>query len=1301
MALGFIAAWAIADPVPVANPGFEQDADGDGMPDGWAKFVHGEGFQLALSDEVRHSGERSMRITGLPDHGSRACVLQVTQPVPPAPAFRLSFYIRGEGQATGILRFRYQNADGEDADFTHHFDISDVSPGEWREKSFEFPINKELAQLPQTRIEIILYQHGTGDIYYDDVGLEALKEWTPRMDAAAQPLQTPRRPADGRSVLQNPPDFTWNPAPTAEAYELQLCPDETFGEGTIAVDGLSYNCYSHSRVLQVGAWHWRYRFVDMSGAVSEWSPVWRFEIPPDAFDFPVPPPEELLTQIPADHPRVYTTADTLKEFRKRRDGPMRDWWEKFSARLDNYLDQELPQEPGPEYDFSKREGPLTAADKKNMDELRGLGSRASTRMWELAFGYLVSGDERYAAAATQRLMSIAQWDPEGTTGYRNHDQVFRDLAWKSACAYDWLQDQLTPEQRAKALEAIAARGRILYRDFQEDSRPIYQWPYDSHGWTSMGLLGVIAIALAHDLPEADEWFKFIAATYTPLYPPWGGEEGGWCQGVSYWKYSCWYAAIYFDALKSATGLDMYDKAFCRNNGWYKLYMHPPWCKRAHFGDENIAGPGASDARNLLLYATRYNNPYFKWYADQIPGARDSGVYGYWCYDYDMPSKPPVDLVQSRYQPDIGWVAMHSDLSDPDDIMLMFKSSPYGSFNHSHADQNSFVIYGFGEPLLIDSGYYDWYGSPHDRQWTRQTKAHNDILVNGEGQPIFDITAKGHIADYFASPGGVYAVGDATQAYRGKLTKFLRHIIYVRPSAFLIYDELEAAEPSTFTWCCHALEKMQLDEENRRITITKGDATLEVFFALPEGITMRQDNDFGVGPQGRYASKPKQWHCYVESTEKAMKQRFMTLIRLHRYGEEASAGVEPGETGEGVAATLGEIIGLASGERGEAFASRDLRFDGDLCMGLADQTRASATILAANATELADPEAGMFLFRATKPVTLCVRMAADPVEPKVVEAHVRVAEPTALTLITAADTGLFRLNGRSLRKGEYSYDGSTSSLTVNLPAGEHILETSEEAALEFGALDITVAGEPGDLDLQTYNRYAGGRLLYGTLTATPGPYRLRASLPEHPGVTLNGIALRGDEPLIWLSHTNYVQVRSNQPGDVALSFTPLEYDSAPSPALTLDALPDNAIVFEAETFTAHGGGNPRRYSHRTFLSGGIGVGEWTIPGMWLEWKLQLPRTGNYHLALKCATHEAYADRLILLDGNPLGASLRNYRFENTGGFGATPQEWKHLVVTGAVDAKPTVLHLEAGEHTLRMLCLSGLLNLDYLALVPAP
>ncbi len=1258
-ALALLAAIGVwAEPMQFTNPGFELDENADGLPDGWQKAVHGDNFEIALSEDFAHSGERSVRITGLPDHGDRACVLQRSKPALAAVAYHMSVFVRGEGRGTGILRFHYTDAQGEPADMTHHFDIAGFNPDDWHEFTIDLAAPKAMRDAAEGAVEIILYQRGDGDLYYDDLSVETMDVWAPKLTEAQQATATPRAPAGERRVLQNPPGLTWPGEQFAHRYELQLARDVDFTQGLITIADLPYNCLQYSAPLAPGDWHWRYRYSDTDGNASEWSESWRFEVPADAVEFTLPAPDDLLALIPAGHPRVYTCAEKLEEFRGLRgDRDADPWWQSWNQRMANWLKTDVPSEPGPEFDFSQRQGSLTADGMAKMNELRGMGGRATTPMWELAFGYLISGNEEWGRSAADRLVAMSSWDPEGSTGYRSHDQVFRDIAWKSACAYDWLHDLLTDEQRTLVRDSVAARGAILYRDFAEDARPIYQAPFDSHGWTSMGLLGVISIALAHDVPEADEWFRFTSAVYPVLYPPWGGEEGGWCQGPSYWKYSVSYAAIYMDALKSATGVNMYDKAFCRNNGYYKLYMHPPWCDRAHFGDENIAGPGYSDRMNMLMYATLYDDPYFKWYADQIPGTIDKGVFGYWRYDESQPARPPADIPQSRYFADIGWVGMHSDLSDPNDIMLMFKSSWFGSFNHSHADQNSFVVYGHGEPLLIDSGYYDWYGAPHDRSWTRETKAHNDILVDGEGQPVFDITARGEITDYFEAPPGCYTVGDASAAYGGKLSKFVRHVLYLRPDAFLIVDELEADEPRTWTWTCHALEEMEIDEDARRVRVKQGDATLDIAFAAPTGLTIRR-------PQGRYADLPDQWHCYAETTEPSTTQRFVTLMRVGEGGEAPELTLTEAEAGEGFSARMGPVLAIVREGGDTPVQIRGGNFDGDMViMGPPELGMGQVSALAVHAREFERA------FTASRPATVALRVDVDA--QALLDANARVTEPTELKL------------------------WSVPTLTLDLPPGQHAI-TRADAHDAIGGVSVTMDGALADLAPETVPVYSGGQLLLGELTTDPGLYTVAAYADAR--VSINSSALSVDGGIVWLNETNAIEARLAKPSEIRLDMTSITVDSEPRLATVLDELPADAIVIEAETFTDSGGGTASRYSHRTFLSGGVGVGEWTIPGMWITWRLNaLP--GRYHLVLKGSTHETHADRLILLDDQPISDGFLTHRFAHTGGFGATPEEWQDLLVTGA-DGEPLRLDLTDGTHTLTMVCLANRLNLDYLALIPA-
>src|SRR5690606_22701094 len=63
------------------------------------------------------------------------------------------------------------------------------------------------------------------------------------------------------------------------------------------------------------------------------------------------------------------------------------------------------------------------------------------------------------------------------------------------------------------------------------------------------------------------------------------------------------------------------------------------------------------------------------------------------------------LKRTRIFPDAGLVYMHSDLRNPSrNLMFAMRSSPFGSYGHMLADQNTFnILYG-GQPLFFHSGH---------------------------------------------------------------------------------------------------------------------------------------------------------------------------------------------------------------------------------------------------------------------------------------------------------------------------------------------------------------------------------------------------------------------------------------------------------------------------------------------------------------------------------------------------------------------------------------------------------------------
>ena len=185
-----------------------------------------------------------------------------------------------------------------------------------------------------------------------------------------------------------------------------------------------------------------------------------------------------------------------------------------------------------------------------------------------------------------------------------------------------------------------------------------------------------------------------------------------------------------------------------------------------------------------------DNPYAKWYAENAAGMDNISDYSDYYADMaaDVEEKSPADLPLSHVFKDIGVAVLTSDLADPNRIQLTFRSSPYGTYNHSFSDNNGFLISAFGENLVIHSGYYDAYGSPHEQNIYRRSPSNNTITVaNSKGQNLNDFEAKGKITNFINHNDFDLLTGDATRAYSEiQLGRCRRSIVYIIPDIFFAF-----------------------------------------------------------------------------------------------------------------------------------------------------------------------------------------------------------------------------------------------------------------------------------------------------------------------------------------------------------------------------------------------------------------------------------------------------------------------------------------------------------------------------------
>jgi len=272
---------------------------------------------------------------------------------------------------------------------------------------------------------------------------------------------------------------------------------------------------------------------------------------------------------------------------------------------------------------------------------------------------------------------------------------------------------------------------------------------------------------------------------------------------------------------------------------------------------------------------------------------------------------PDELATSRLFSGTGQAYLNSDLRDASkSVQVIFKSSLFGTQSHGNEANNSFVLWAYGQRLLVRSGHYDSYGSDHHSNWVWSTRSVNNITVNGQGQGKRTAKAQGKIVGFKSAASMDIVVGEAGQAYEPALGRFTRGIIFVKPELVVVYDRLEAKEPSTFEYWLHAIKKIDVANQHS-IRVRNEDVVCDIDFLTPSGLTFKQTNEYDPKPRPRI--KMREWHLTATTSEKRKRIEFVTLYRPHRIKDQVpnEAGLERIKGGYALKVKLsdGEFVAL--------------------------------------------------------------------------------------------------------------------------------------------------------------------------------------------------------------------------------------------------------------------------------------------------------------------------------------------------------------------------------------------------------
>ena len=469
----------------------------------------------------------------------------------------------------------------------------------------------------------------------------------------------------------------------------------------------------------------------------------------------------------------------------------------------------------------------------------------------LSLAYLMTGDVRYADKLKEILLNTVKAETWGSSEMLARKPVWRaDLgvahkAYLSAIAYDAVYQRLSVSERKRIAEGLYRLGvEPTLGDWLLEPTRIHSLNSMGHNWwtSCVCMGGILALSLRNELEEAElgvqavyehlpEWFSF-AGDVLQRKPKTFDEAGGMYESLNYANFGIQEALQFFLAWKnvhpSASLPDIPQ--------WEKLpsfFAHVSYPRTGilyniNFGDshKNVS----AESSLMLLYALGMRNEDMLWYIAQVEqGQHRDGYFlnrpiGF-LYTPDLSHAPDVpDLKHSQLFADFGWATMR-DSWEKDATMLAVKSGH--TWNHSHADANSFILFHKGVDIIKDAGNC-WYPNPAYRNYFFQSEAHNVVLFNGKGQSreqqYHGSMLRGNL--YHLLDGGniKYVLADGTGPMSDNFSRNFRHFLWTGNVIYMI-DDLKTHKVGEFEWLWHPGGEWK--KRGADVTITNGDASVVV------------------------------------------------------------------------------------------------------------------------------------------------------------------------------------------------------------------------------------------------------------------------------------------------------------------------------------------------------------------------------------------------------------------------------------------------------------------------------------------
>lgn len=859
MTLVVVAAGVIGGEV--RNPGFEADADGNGIADGWRKMTlkNSPPVSFARDSDIKRGGKYSVSISK--DKPAGAGWWRQTLSLKPGTRYELIVYVKGEkleGNRGARVQIWFRDKNGKQAS-REYCSASSTGTFKWKRTIHRFTTPPNTAS---GTLGLVLVNN-TGKVWFDDLYLKELP-LTRRERLIAPPMQI--LPVEHTTLTTRKPTFRWNNRYRTATYILEISPDKNFTRNVTRIEGIkpstkhirdAKNGYAITatsyalpagKALGYGKWYWRVSYLTKAGKKSLVSMAKPFNISKIDKD-------RITGRKNLKHPYLYFTREDIPRIKEKikKSSVHRGIWKNILAMANSAVanSKPIPDDAGLEGGSDKQHGRYLWTARHMKKELQCLG-----------FAYVMTGDDKYARKAKERLLVLAKlkrWvgplfrQPKRFSPIWNSTLETGEISGAVAVGYDCIYDFLSPDERAIIRKALVEKGIKPLREWFD---PNYYSKIPRHmgrggNWQMVcaGGAGVAALAVINEESDAPQWARHVRNSVRRWLTNDGGDyviggmarrnakaggpsgpnfyiDGGYCESPTYMDYAMRYVSYFSSALKNTSGHDLF-KHYPTNitdNLVHIMYQggkHGKSVWTPEFGDTE----GRISFGEIYAILTREQKDAnaqrllkaFPWWMNSIHSLL-------W-YDDSVSSDSPDNNACARQFRGVGWVIMRSGWGTMQ-TMLAIKSRQ----NRGHHDLGTFSLSAKGEKLIVDSGSTA-YGSQIYRNYSRRTQGHNVVMVDNVQQK----RTNGKISAFLKSTAYAHTTIDLAAAYPGLIDEWRRHVLYLYPDYYVMIDELRSNQPHKYEWLCHPRRTFKSDGED--IILTTNNANLLIKMAEPREKTL--------------------------------------------------------------------------------------------------------------------------------------------------------------------------------------------------------------------------------------------------------------------------------------------------------------------------------------------------------------------------------------------------------------------------------------------------------------------------------